>query len=291
MTAKENISLHQRILSDLADRILSGEWPPGYRIPFEHELMVQYGCSRMTVSKVLTHLVNTGMIERRRKAGSFVSRPHAQSLVLEISDIKAEVAALGLPYSFDILARGKRKSSKNDRAFLDLRPNSSVLELVCCHYAGRQPFCFEERLINLAAVPEAADENFAELPPGSWLMSRVPWTTAEHRISATEATAPSADTLKLPLGKPCLVVERKTWISDHTVTFVRLTYPGNLHELVARFAPEQSDRRLQNANASTLRPNPVGAGAAIAKDTHISSKATPGASDRPIARPGVVQRR
>ena len=32
----EPVSLYQRILGDIRDRILSGEWPPGYRIPFEH---------------------------------------------------------------------------------------------------------------------------------------------------------------------------------------------------------------------------------------------------------------
>ena len=283
MIAKENVSLHQRILSDISDRILSGEWPPGYRIPFEHELMVQYDCSRMTVSKVLTHLVNANMIERRRKAGSFVSHPHSQSLVMEIADIKAEVAALGLPYSFDLLARGKRKSGQSDRTSLDLKPPGSVLELVVCHYAGRQPFCFEERLINLAAVPEAADENFAELPPGSWLMSRVPWTAAEHRIRASEGSAAAADALKLSPGKPCLVVERKTWSSDHTVTFVRLTYPGNLHELVARFAPSQSDKRPQNGNVSPLKPQPVSIG--------VSAPEPQSAPGRQTARPGVVRRR
>src|SRR5690606_12709385 len=90
--AKAPVSLHQRILTDIQDRILSGEWPPGHRIPFEHELTAQYRCSRMTVSKVLTQLASARMIERRRKAGSFVSRPHSQSAVLEIPDIKTEVS-------------------------------------------------------------------------------------------------------------------------------------------------------------------------------------------------------
>ena len=31
-------SLHERILGDIEGRILSGEWAPGHRIPFEHEL-------------------------------------------------------------------------------------------------------------------------------------------------------------------------------------------------------------------------------------------------------------
>ena len=285
MTVKDTISLHQRILTDIADRILSGEWPPGYRIPFEHELMAQYRCSRMTVSKVLTHLANADMIERRRKAGSFVSRPHSQSAVFEIPDIKAEVSALGLPYSFDLLIRRRRKSSQVDRTTLDLKSPGPVLELVCCHYAGRQPFCFEERMINLAAVPEAAEENFAAQAPGSWLMSHIPWTAAEHRIQATEASAPAADALKLAPGKPCLVIERRTWSADHTVTFVRLTYPGSLHELIARFAPadKHSVGSKTSGNVSPFKPRAAASGTA--------PEPVQPAPGRRTGRPAAAQRR
>ena len=285
MTVKDTISLHQRILTDIADRILSGEWPPGYRIPFEHELMAQYRCSRMTVSKVLTHLANADMIERRRKAGSFVSRPHSQSAVLEIPDIKAEVSALGLPYSFDLLIRRRRKSSQADRTALDLKTPGPVLELICCHYAGRQPFCFEERMINLTAVPAAAEENFAAQAPGSWLMSHIPWTATEHRIQATEAGAPAADALKLAAGKPCLVIERRTWSADHTVTFVRLTYPGNLHELIARFAPAETRSASAKAggNVSPFKPR-------VAASATEPEPVQP-APGRRTGRPAAAQRR
>lgn len=94
------LSLHQRILGDVEGRILSGEWPPGHRIPFEHELTEQYDCSRMTVNKALTELVKRGLIERRRKSGSYVTFPQVQSAVMEIHDVKLEVQSLGLDYSF-----------------------------------------------------------------------------------------------------------------------------------------------------------------------------------------------
>ena len=58
----------------------------------------------MTVSKVMTELANAKLIERRRKSGSFVLRPLAQSAVLEIQDMRAEVDALGLPYRHEIVA-------------------------------------------------------------------------------------------------------------------------------------------------------------------------------------------
>ncbi|MFY8153816.1 MAG: GntR family transcriptional regulator, partial [Hyphomicrobiales bacterium] len=57
-------TLHQRIRGDIEGRIMSGDLKPGDRIPFEHELSAHYGCSRMTVNKVLSALVDAGLIER-----------------------------------------------------------------------------------------------------------------------------------------------------------------------------------------------------------------------------------
>jgi GntR family histidine utilization transcriptional repressor len=237
MTINQNMPLHQRMRSDIAGRILSGEWPPGHRIPFEYELMSEFKCSRATVSKVLADLASNGMIQRRRRVGSFVAHPQSRSVVVEIADVKKEVAALGLPYRFDILARALGCSEQIDGALRGACENDPMLWINCCHYAGHQPFCLEERLINLRAVPEALQEEFKDSSPGAWLMSRVPWTAAEHRIMSAGASATAAAILKVRTGAACLVVDRRTWIAERTITFVRLTYPGNLHGLTARFAP------------------------------------------------------
>ena len=233
-------SLHQRILSDLQDKILSGAWPPGARIATEHELAARYDCSRMTVSSVLGKLARAGLVERRRKAGTFVKRPHSQAAVLEINDIKTEVLALGLPYRFVLVGRAARKSTRADRACLGGGASGRVLALLGRHFAGTKVFCLEERLISLAAVPQAAGEDFSEQAPGGWLLESVPWTAAEHRIRAVAAGASTAAALGARPGTPCLVVERRTWRAETPVTHVRLTYPGSAHELIARFTPSQT---------------------------------------------------
>ncbi len=232
-------SLHSQIIADIESRILGGEWPPGHRIPYEHELTGLYHCSRMTVSKALTELVRTGLIERRRKAGTFVTRPRGQSAILEIRDVASDVVALGLPYRFEILARRERKATRADHSRIDAPPGARLLAVLCRHDAGAQPFCHENRLINLAAVPAAADEPFAKLSPGAWLSAQQPWTTAEHRIRAAAVDCEIAPVLRIAEGAPCLVVERRTWLGGQAVTQVTLTYPAGVHELVASFAPSQ----------------------------------------------------
>ena len=232
------LSLHERILTEIEQNILSGHWPPGYRIPAEVELTEQYQCSRMTVNKVLTQLARAGLIERRRKAGSFVIRPaQGGSAVLEIRDIRNEVLATGKAYRTELLHRQRRRSIRADMDAMQLQRPQSVLYLISMHYADSKPFCLEDRLINLQAVPAAAQESFTEEPPGSWLYQHVPWSSAEHRIRATAADAETAALLKIRKGSPCLVIERRTWTEDQPVTQVKLIYPAEETELVARFSP------------------------------------------------------
>ncbi len=230
-------SLHQRILTEISDKIVSGEWSPGFRIPFEHELTGQYSCSRMTVNKALSQLAAQGLIERRKRSGSFVIRPKSQAAVLEIHDIRMEVEALGVPYGYHLQGLEKRKSKAVDKAKLDVATGTPLIELSALHSAGGLPFCLEERLINSAAVPEASAENFRDTAPGAWLIGHVPWSRATHTIGATGASAGAALALHITHGAPCLIIERRTWTSEQPVTHVRLTYPGNAHSLVAHFAP------------------------------------------------------
>jgi GntR family transcriptional regulator, histidine utilization repressor len=234
-----DLSLHQRILGDIEDRILSGEWQPGFRIPFEVDLAEQYKCSRMTVNKALTQLAKTGLIERRRKSGSYVTQPRAQSAVLEIRDIKLEVQSLGLAYDYRLLSKTRRRSTADDKHRLDLATTASILEVNCTHFGGARPFCFEQRLINLTAVPDAAAETFEVEAPGPWLLNRVPWSAAEHTIRAIAADEVIAAALAIPGGTPCLTVERRTWSNGSYVTHVRLIYPGERHALIANFTPSQ----------------------------------------------------
>ncbi|GGE04175.1 histidine utilization repressor [Aureimonas endophytica] len=230
-------TLHQRILGDIESRIVSGAWPPGHRLPFEVDLATQYGCSRMTVNKVMTQLAKSGLIERRRKSGSFVTQPQAQSAVLEINDIEAEVRSLNLAYGFRLTERVLRKAGEEDLRLIDVPPGAPLLVLSCVHMGGPRPFCREERLISLATVPEADRADFSATPPGQWLIGQVPWSAAEHRIRAVNASADMAATLAIAKGTACLVVERRTWSGQGAVTHVCLTYPGDSHTLMARFTP------------------------------------------------------
>lgn len=228
------IAIHDRIRGEIEDRIMSGAWEAGYRLPPEHALMEQYDCSRMTVHKAIDGLVDRGLIERRKRAGSFVAAPKVHRAALEIPDIASEIAGQGKGYRLGLIARIERDADSRDRDLLEI-DGGPVLALQCLHRADGRPYALEERLISLAAVPAARDVDFGQESPGAWLLAHVPWTDARHRISAIAATRPIAERLSVPLGSPCLSVERWTWRNDARITYARQVYPGERHALEASF--------------------------------------------------------
>jgi GntR family transcriptional regulator, histidine utilization repressor len=236
-TRTSTAHLHQRIREDIEGRIMSGEWPPGHRVPFEHELMVQYGCSRMTVSKVLSALAANGLITRRRRAGSVVALPSTERAVLQIQDFALEAARAGIVYRYEVLRRQIEPINATAAQRTGLAAGTEILCVTTLHLMKEVPGAYEERLINLATVPEARDETFATDPPGTWLLRRVPWTDAEHVVRAVGADRGPAKLLGIAVGAPCLLLERRTWQAGSFVTEACITYPGDRHHLVGRFSP------------------------------------------------------
>jgi len=67
----------QQIRRAIARPIVTGQWPPGTRIPAELDLTKRFRTSRMTVGKAVQSLAQEGFVERKRKLGTVVADgPH-----------------------------------------------------------------------------------------------------------------------------------------------------------------------------------------------------------------------
>lgn len=65
--------------ADLRRRLEEGEWGPGDQMPTERVLATEYGVARNTIRKILTRMVEDGLIERRVGQGTLVlDRPDTQ---------------------------------------------------------------------------------------------------------------------------------------------------------------------------------------------------------------------
>ena len=226
-----------RIEADIEAHILSGDWPPGHRIPPEHALMAQYECARMTVSKGLGAMTARGLIVRRKRAGSFVASPPADRSVLEIEDFAERAHRTGQLYRHSVQSSRLRPATRAEARELGIPTQARLRALTCLHELGSEPIAWEQRLIMLDAVPDAVLQDFTTLPPGTWLLRHIPWSEAEHIISALTADAPLARRLSIAPGEACLTLHRRTWLQGRPVTDVRLTYPASRYRFAGRFSP------------------------------------------------------
>ena len=235
------VSLHERIRREIAHRILSGALLPGDRLPVEHELMVEYGCSRMTVNKALSALAAAGLIERRKRAGSFVASPRLHAMVLDVPDLMQEIGRRGQSYRFDMLDR-KVARGQGDGGMSDLGPGR-VLIVTGLHHADGRPLAIEHRIVSLNAIPAIEQARFDSEPPGTWLLRHVPWTDAETRISATAASEHDASALGLDAGAPLLRIERRTARGADRITYVSQSFRAEAYDLFARFSARDAAGR------------------------------------------------
>ncbi len=238
----EGSTRHDHIVEDIRALIVDGRWPPGSQLPVETELAERYGVSRMTMNKALGQLAREGFLVRRKKSGTQVAQPRAESAVVAIADIRDEVRSSGRAYRFQLLARRMRQGKEEDALLLGGPPGGAeVLWLQGLHLADGRPFCLETRLINPAVAEGAKGQDFTALAPGAWLLEAVPWSVASHRVRAVNAAAAEAKLLELAVGEACLEIVRRTQVASAWVTGVRLLYPGSEHQLVANFGPDAGE--------------------------------------------------
>lgn len=219
---------------EVFEQIRSKKWSPGALLPGEIELAAEFGCARATVNRAMQELSDDGIIERRRKGGSRVKLAPVRQVTFEIPRVRAEIEAKGAAYRYELVSSAVLTTPKWLEVRLALGPNARVRHVQCMHYADGAPYQFEDRWINLAAVPRAESADFSAIGPNEWLVSEVPYTTAELRFSASAAAGPVAAFLKTMPGAPIFLAERTTWMAETPVTNVRLYFaPG--HQMVARY--------------------------------------------------------
>lgn len=220
----------QAVQAEVLRRIRSGAWKPGEPIPHEADLAEELGCARTTVNRALREVAESGLIERRRRAGSRVAARPVRKATLEIPVIRDEVEAAGLAYRFDLLTREEALPPEDIAAKMAVAEDRRLLHITGLHMAGDRPYAHEDRWIDLRAVPAAAEVDFSRISPNEWLVLSIPFEGGDIAFSAAPAGGLGA-VIGCPESAALFVVERVTWKGACRLTSVRLSFaPG--HRLV-----------------------------------------------------------
>ncbi|WP_372887307.1 GntR family transcriptional regulator [Shimia sp.] len=205
-------------------RIVGGHWPPGALLPNEVDLAAEFQCARTTVNRAMRELAEEGLVERKRKAGTRVLPSPTRQARFAIPIVREEIESRGLRYRYALVQREIIDTPDWLRARIGLDQGGRLVHLTCMHFGDGHPYQLEDRWINLAALPQAAEADFTRRGPNEWLIAEVPYSDAEISFSAMAADAGIARHMGCGEGDALFLAERSTWWQGQPITYVRLVF-------------------------------------------------------------------
>lgn len=217
----------QSVQEEVLRRIHAREWSPGELIPNEADLAIEFGCARSTVNRALRSLADSGLLDRRRKAGTRIAAEPVAKATLNIAVIRHEVEENGAKYGYQLISRSNAIPPASVSGTMKTKVKDKLLHVRALHLADEAAYAVEDRWINTSVVPDASAEPFDVLSANEWLMQNAPYTHGDIAFSAAQANQQDADVLGVAPLSALFAIDRVTWDNTASVTEVRLLFaPG-----------------------------------------------------------------
>jgi GntR family transcriptional regulator len=222
------IPLYHQLQAIVAQRITSGEWPPGRQIPSERELCVEFGVSRITVRQALAALTNEGWLARHQGVGTFVAPSRIEQQLSRLTGFTDEMEEHGQPVSSRLLRLEQTPASYAVVHSLGLKPGDLVVVVQRLRLVGDEPLALETAYLPGDLCHGLLDEPLASQSLYRILIDKysiVP-TRADQQIEAVACPLAEASLLGVRKGMPVLRMIRVSYDQDgrpfeHTESFYR----------------------------------------------------------------------
>ena len=207
------VPLYFQVAQQLERAIEDGRMPPGTRLDNEIQLAEQLGMSRPTLRRAMQHLVDKGLVVRRRGIGTRVVQPKVRRS-LELSSLYDDLAAGGRRPATRVLGNEVGPAPAVVAEALGLPEGAPVITLVRLRSAADLPIA---KLVNHlpATVPGLSTEALER--HGLYELLRaagVQLHAATQTIGARRASTAEADLLGEGRGAALLTMQRVTY-DDH----------------------------------------------------------------------------
>jgi GntR family transcriptional regulator len=132
------VPLYYQVAQHLESAINSGKLPTGTLLQNEVDLAQSLGLSRPTMRRAMQHLVDKGLVTRRRGIGTRVVQPKLRR-PLELTSLYDDLDRAGKKPTTEVLSFEMVDAGELVAAGLELPEGTPVLELVRLRSAGGEP--------------------------------------------------------------------------------------------------------------------------------------------------------
>ncbi|WP_263984787.1 GntR family transcriptional regulator [Streptomyces sp. HPF1205] len=206
------VPLYFQFAEQLEQLIESGALPPGTRLSNEVAMADQFGLSRPTMRQAMQHLVNKGLLSRRRGVGTEVltNRVHRR---VQFTSLYEDLERARRHPRTEVLALRTVPARGEVAAALRVEEGSDVLDVERIRYADDEPIAL---LRNHLHLPAGSAELTEEALAGASLYQLLrragtALSTADQTIGARRATAAEAGLLHETRGATLLTLVRTAY--------------------------------------------------------------------------------
>ncbi|MFE9654663.1 GntR family transcriptional regulator [Micromonospora sp. NPDC006431] len=204
------IPLYFQVAEQFAAAIQRGDLAPGDRLDSELQLADRLGLSRPTVRQAIQHLVDKGLIVRRRGVGTQVVRGEVRRAV-ELTSLHDDLARAGRQPSTSVLELSTVGCPAKVAAALGVDADSPVQHLRRLRFADGEPLAVMENWLPLDPVRLTLDVLQARGLYAILRAAGVRIRSAQQRIGARAATAAEAQMIGERRGAPLLTMTRTAY--------------------------------------------------------------------------------
>lgn len=160
ISVKEKKPLYLQLSELISNKILSGDYKYGEKIPSEQELGIEYELSRVTVRKALQDLVDKGIVEKKQGKGVYVKFPVYKETFNAGGSFTSSGKTLNNVPTSEIIGRGKIKIENNSELSQNFEADEAI-QLIRVRYINGTPVIYEVDLfdLELSAVVENVGSN------------------------------------------------------------------------------------------------------------------------------------
>src|SRR6478672_9771291 len=123
------VPLYFQVAQHLEDAIRAGALPTGTLFQNEVDLAASLGLSRPTMRRAMQHLVDKGLVVRRRGVGTRVVQPKLRR-PLELTSLYDDLARAGKRPTTQVLSFEMVEADEEVATVLEIEEGTPVLELV-----------------------------------------------------------------------------------------------------------------------------------------------------------------
>jgi GntR family transcriptional regulator len=230
------IPLYYQLENVLREKITSGAFESGGRLPTEIELIEQFGVSRITVRQALQSLADDGLIERKQGSGTIVSARKSKKKrftgTIHLTGSLDELIEMGMDTPVKVLEMNRVEADLHEAESLEIKIGTPIYRLKRLRLNEGKPYSL---IINYLPEEIGASLTMAELSSGALLHTmetklKLNLDNAIQQIHAELADPYVAKLLDIRVGTALLSIERTVYTDKaRPVEYVHTLYRSDLY--------------------------------------------------------------